>query len=107
MSKEPMMQPDRLVRAVLCLAAGVALTACDPVPMSPERAAQVCEEQARAAQGPTGSVTVGVNSRTGPYAGASIGITDDYLRGRDPLVVYSNCVMRRTGQAPIRPPVLR
>jgi len=107
MSKGPKMHPDSLARAVLCLAAFTALTACDPVPMSPERAAQICEEQARAAQGPTGSVTFGVNSRTGPYTGASIGITDDYLRGRDPLAVYSNCVMRRTGQAPIRPPVLR
>lgn len=83
------------------------LAACEAPLMSPERAAEVCEERARAAQGPTGSVTVGVNSRTGGYAGAEIGLSSDYLTGRDPLAVYEECVYQRSGQGPVRPPRLR
>lgn len=83
------------------------LAACAPPLLSPERAAEVCEAQARAAQGPTGSVTLGVNSDDGPFVGAEIGITGDFLAGRDPLVVYNDCVMQRSGQAPIRAPNLR
>ncbi|EAR52416.1 hypothetical protein OG2516_08062 [Oceanicola granulosus HTCC2516] len=91
---------------VLCagLAAAV-LTGCSPP--SPLRAAQVCEERAAAAQGPTGGVTIGANSRTGGFASARIGVTSDYLRGRDPLEVYDSCVYDLTGQPPVRPPRLR
>ena len=81
--------------------------ACTPVPPSPEEVAQECEERARAAQGPTGSVTLGANSRTGLYSGVEIGVTSDYLAGRDPVAVYTDCVIRRSGQQPYRPPVLR
>lgn len=83
------------------------LAACDVGPVSPERAAQICEEQAQAAQGPTGGVTIGANSNSGPSAGIEIGISSDLLAGRDPLEVYEECVFDRTGAAPIRPPVLR
>jgi hypothetical protein len=85
----------------------VALAGCTPRPVDPERAAQQCEERARAAQGPTGSMTVGINSRSGPSVGASVGLTSDFLAGRDPMQVYVDCVMQRTGQPPIRPPALR
>ncbi len=82
------------------------LAACNVPPPSPEEVAQICEEQARAAQGPTGRVSVGVNNRTGSYVSGEIGVTGDFLAGRDPQEVYSRCVMRRTGNAPYRPPVL-
>lgn len=91
----------------IALAGVLALSACAPVPVDPLRAAQQCEERARAAQGPTGSVTIGVNSQTGPSVGAAIGVTGDFLAGRDPVEVYESCVFEKTGQAPIRPPVLR
>lgn len=91
-------------RAALAL---VLLAACAPPYLSPERAADLCEERARAAQGPTGSVTLGVNSGSGGFAGAEIGVTSDFLAGRDPLAVYEECVFQRSGQAPIRPPRLR
>jgi hypothetical protein len=81
--------------------------ACTPVPPTPEQAAQMCEERARAAQGPTGNVTIGASSSDGPFVGAAIGITGDFLAGRDPLEVYSECVFNKTGAAPIRAPVLR
>lgn len=94
-----------MIRLVFCAVAGLA--ACTPVPMSPERAADLCEAQARAAQGPTGRIAVGVNSNSGPFTNAEIGISGDYLAGRDPVDVYTQCVIARTGTGPIRPPRLR
>lgn len=76
------------------------MTACGPI--SPERAAEQCEERARAATGPTGKVGIGIGS-DGPDGFLEVGITSDYLRGRDPFVVYDQCVRQKTGQGPIRP----
>lgn len=81
------------------------LAAC--APPSPERVAEICEERARDAQGPTGGVTIGTNSETGGFASVEIGVSTDFIAGRDPLEVYEQCVFDRTGAAPIRPPVLR
>ncbi|MDA0721748.1 MAG: hypothetical protein O2994_08715 [Proteobacteria bacterium] len=81
------------------------LAACGPV--SPERAADRCEERARAAQGPTVGLTLGANSNSGPFASGSIGITSDAIRGRDPAQLYDECVFRLTGEMPDRPVRLR
>ncbi|PHQ83132.1 MAG: hypothetical protein COB65_07615 [Thalassobium sp.] len=84
------------------------LAACGPQPpIDPLRAAEICEDRARAAQGPTGSVTVGVNSNTGPNTDVEIGLSSDFLAGRDPLEVYRSCVVQKTGAEPVRPPNLR
>ncbi|MEM6385953.1 MAG: hypothetical protein AAF718_06925 [Pseudomonadota bacterium] len=76
------------------------MAACGPV--SPERAADMCEDRARAATGPTGEVGVGVGSG-GVGGRVEIGITSDFIQGRDPFVVYEECVRQKTGQGPIRP----
>lgn len=91
----------------LCIIPVLALAACDLPPPDPARVADACEERARAAQGPTGQFTVGTNNRSGGFANASVGITSDFLRGLDPVQVYERCVFERTGELPIRPPVLR
>lgn len=78
-----------------------ALAACGPV--SPEVAARQCEERARAAQGPTGEIGLGISSGGDTSASLEIGVTSDYLRGRDPYIVYEECVRQKTGQGPIRP----
>lgn len=98
-----------MLRSLLSLAAlAVLLSACGPVPpMDPVRAAALCDEQARAAQGPTGSVTIGASSDDGPFLGTEIGISSDFITGRDPQEVYEQCVIARTGALPIRPPRLR
>ena len=83
------------------------LSACEPTFMSGEQAADICEKQARAAQGPTGSVTIGMNSQSGPSLEGAIGVNSNFLQGRDPMQVYDSCVFQRTGQDPIRPPDLR
>lgn len=92
----------RFLVAILMLA-GVA--SCGPV--NPELAAQQCETRARAAQGPTGEIAFGVNSNTGAFTNAKIGVSSDFLQGRDPAQVYDACVLQLTGELPIRPPVLR
>ncbi len=97
------MKREGILAGMLAL---LVVAGCTPVPVDPERVARECEERARAAMGPTGSVTIGVNSRSGPSVGASIGVTGDFLAGRDPMQVYESCVFQRTGQAPIRPPAL-
>ena len=95
------------MRLLLPILGLLGLSACTPVPISPERAADICEAQARAAQGPTGRIAIGTNSNTGPFTNAEIGISGDYLAGRDPVEVYTQCVIARTGAGPIRPPRLR
>lgn len=91
----------------LCLRAlAIAVLAAVPAacgPVSPESAARQCEERARAAAGPTGSVGFAVNDRGETRTGLSIGISSDYVRGLDPHEVYGSCVRQKTGQDPIRP----
>lgn len=90
----------------LILPAFLALVACGP--MSPELAATQCEERARAAASPiSGTAAVGIGS-SGVISDVDIGITisSDYVKGRDPYVVYDQCVRELSGQGPIRPLVL-
>ena len=79
--------------------------ACTPI--SPERAADRCEERARAAQGPEVGLTIGANSNDGPFASGSISISSDAIQGRDPIAVYESCVFNLTGEPPVRPARLR
>lgn len=81
----------------------VLLAACGPV--SPELAARQCEERARAASGPVREIGIGVGNR-GVDGYVELGVTSDYLQGRDPREVYETCVFEKTGQGPVRPPVL-
>ena len=39
----------------------------------------------------------------GVLAGFSVSVSSDYIRGRDPAVVFHDCVVRRSGQVPTRP----
>lgn len=94
-----------MMRIALCVAAAAVVAGCSPI--TPERAADRCEERARAAQGPEIGLTLGANSNSGPFASGSIGISADALRGRDPIAVYESCVMNLTGEPPIRPVRLR
>ncbi len=90
----------------LSLVLPIVLVACD-IPVDPAHAADDCEARARAAQGPQGTLTLGANNNTGPFASASVGISSDFLRGSDPVALYESCVFQKTGALPIRPPVLR
>ncbi|SFR99078.1 hypothetical protein [Yoonia litorea] len=93
------------MRAAAMIMAMIAVSACAPI--SPERAADRCEDRARAAQGPEIGLRMGANSESGPFAGGSISISSDAIMGRDPVAVYEECVFDLTGELPIRPPRLR
>ncbi|TGN67353.1 hypothetical protein E4L95_05160 [Paracoccus liaowanqingii] len=79
------------------------LAACGPIPV--DQAERVCLRDADLAQGPRGSIAMGVGSGQGGtrgYGGIELEISGDYLRGRDPAEVFSRCVQRRSGQMPER-----
>ncbi|MEJ6399016.1 hypothetical protein [Yoonia sp. 208BN28-4] len=84
----------------------IALAGCTDIPVSPQLLATQCAEQARAALGPTGSVTLGANSNSGPFSRAEIGISSDFIRGLAPETVYDRCWFNRTGELPTIPLVL-
>ena len=44
-----------------------------------------------------------INSDGEFSTGIELGITSDFIQGRDPYLVYENCVRQKTGQGPIRP----
>jgi hypothetical protein len=89
--------------AALLLVAAASVAACGPI--DPGVAADQCEERARQADGPFGEVQLG--TLRGRAAGSiEVGITSDYLSGRDPYEVYDTCVRAKTGQGPVRPLIL-
>ena len=92
-------------KAVIFAAATVAigLTACTAIPVDPQLLASICAEQARAATGPTGSITIGANSNSGPFTRAEVGISSDFIQGIAPEVVYDRCWFNRTGELPTIP----
>ncbi len=87
------------------IAALTLLAACGPV--SPQRAADMCEDRANAAVGPTGEIGIGINNKGNTSGSFEIGVTSDFIQGRDPYQVYEDCVRQKTGQGPIRPLELR
>lgn len=90
---------SRRAKAICALLAlPVVLTACNTA-TTPERAAIQCEERAIRAAGPTGSATVGINSSSGAFSELSVGVTGDFIAGRDPVAVYQSCYTRLTGAA--------
>ena len=92
------------MRTLILLGGLLALGACTPPPPpTPQQVAAKCDAEARAAAAPTGQVAVGVSNTRGLQTGISIGVTDDFLRGRDPATVYGECYVRLTGAAPMIP----
>lgn len=77
------------------------LAACGPIPVAD--AERLCFDRARLAQQPRGEVAVGVTSDGGAASRIELDITSDYIMGRDPAVVFENCVVARSGQLPTRP----
>ncbi|WBU52281.1 hypothetical protein [Paracoccus sp. SCSIO 75233] len=92
------------VLPALALFVPVVLAACGPVPLA--QAERSCLENARAATGPRGEARVGVAADSDgirPVGRFEMSVSSDYIMGRDPALVYSNCVQRKSGQMPSRP----
>lgn len=78
----------------------LALLACGPIPV--DRAERECAQRARMAEKPEATVFIGVNDQGEVMKGASFSVTTDYLKGRDPAAVFTECVKQRSGQFPTR-----
>ena len=89
-----------LRRLIICSVLAPALGACAANLVSVEKAMDDCMETARAATTPTGTAAIGVNSHGRVSTSLSIGISTDYIAGRDPDEVYERCVVRRSGSKP-------
>ncbi|MCQ0969672.1 hypothetical protein MLD63_04420 [Paracoccus sp. TK19116] len=94
-----------MIRPVLIASviAAAGLAACGPIPV--DQAERVCLDNARLAKAPRSTAVIGVGAGGGnvrPYGSLEIDVSSDYIRGRDPAVVYQQCVLRRSGQVPTR-----
>ncbi|MEO5621501.1 MAG: hypothetical protein ACOH2M_02010 [Cypionkella sp.] len=87
------------MRAALALL--LVLAACGPI--SRTQAERECLPQAQVAEHPRGTVGLGIGSDGKTHVRGELNISSDYLQGRDPNQVYTNCVVRRSGEYPLRP----
>ncbi len=70
---------------------GMVLSACTLPQMTYGEAIEFCRDKADAAAGPQGTVGLSVGTG-GTNATFSISLSDSYLRGDDPKVVYETCM---------------
>ncbi len=85
----------------LCCGFLVVLAACDTTPQTYTNAQAIalCDDKARSAAGPRGEAEFGIGT-DGPSAELSLSFDESFLRGRDPEVVYIECLdkLRQNGQ---------
>lgn len=81
------------------LALALLAAACAPAPVSPERAAQLCREQAGLGDGVRGNIGVGVGTGGGKAKG-SITVTDKILRPQDDQRAFEDCIARKVAGEP-------
>ncbi len=82
------------------LFASCALSGCTSTE-SMASAEQKCAGEADLADGFGGNVRAGIGS-DGATGGLSLTITENIFAPKDEIIVYENCVFRRTGQSPSR-----
>jgi len=76
------------------------MSACGPMTLA--SAERVCLDRARDAAGPRGAVAVGISGGK-VRSRLQLDISTDALMGRDPSVVFDQCVLQKSGQMPSRP----
>ena len=87
-----------MMRTLPLVAAALIAACTPPAPPTMAQAEAQCRQRADAATRPQTQIAVGVGTG-GTSAGVQIGLSSDYLAGRDPEDVYTTCVTRLTGQA--------
>jgi hypothetical protein len=75
------------------------LAACAPVPVSPERAAELCREEVGLSDGVQGNVGVGVGTGGGKARG-SITVTDKVFRPQSADDAFAACIDRKVNGKP-------
>ena len=76
---------------ITVIAFGLGLTACTLPQMTYVEALAFCQDKADAAAGPQGAAGLSVGTG-GTNASLSISLSDSYLRGDDPQLVYETCM---------------
>ena len=77
--------------SIITVVASAFLVACSAPQMTYVEAMAFCLEKADAAEAPQGAVGLSVGTG-GTNANFSISLSDSYLRGDDPKVVYETCM---------------
>lgn len=90
-----------ILRPLAALPVLALLVACGPMPV--DQAMKQCIEPARLAQKPRGEIGIRMDSHGNVGTRFEIGISSDYLQGRDPDQVFAQCVQNRSGQPPLYP----
>ncbi|MFP4043682.1 MAG: hypothetical protein ACLFTP_03805 [Rhodosalinus sp.] len=85
------------------LFAAALAAACAPQPMTPARAAKLCAEEARAADGVTGNIRAGMSSE-GPVGGGRLTVTSAVLSPVREQDALNACIDRRLAGRPAPPP---
>ncbi len=76
---------------IMVVVFGLGLSACTMPQMTYAEALAFCQDKADAAAGPQGAVGLSVGTG-GTDASFAISVSDSYLRGDDPKVVYESCM---------------
>ena len=76
---------------ITVIAFGLIVSACSAQQMTYAEAVAFCQDKADAAAGPQGAVGLSVGTG-GTNASFAISLSDSYLRGDDPKVVYETCM---------------
>lgn len=76
---------------IIAVVSSAALAACAPQKMTYAEAFAFCKDKADAAAGPQGEVGLSIGTG-GTNASLSISVSDSFLRGDDPQVVFETCM---------------
>lgn len=97
--------PGRFMLSATALSGLLMLTGCTPAPVSVEQAERICMAELDRSYRPRTQVTMGVSAGSHgvrPRAGVAVGLSSDMIAQRDPAEAYARCVLRRSGQMPVR-----
>lgn len=90
-----------MFRSILTLGiVGATLMGCTPKQMTYGEAIAYCQDKADAAAGVQGNARVSVGTG-GTSMGLSLSISDSFIRGDDPAVVYDTCMTELTANGQI------
>ncbi|OUS05788.1 hypothetical protein A9Q96_11370 [Rhodobacterales bacterium 52_120_T64] len=76
---------------IIAVVSSLVISACSLPKMTYAEALAFCQDKADAAAGPQGEVELSVGTG-GTNASFSISVSDSFIRGDDPAIVYETCM---------------
>ena len=76
---------------IIAVVSSLVISACSLPQMTYAEALAFCQDKADAAAGPQGEVELSVGTG-GTNASFSISVSDSFIRGDDPAIVYETCM---------------